>query len=225
MKSFIICGYGIPEDIFTDKNYPTYLNIVFNRIYSEAKNQPALLIPCGGRTSCTSPYTEIESAKLEEYLRFLMDRAIVADAVGKWNILLEDQSLSSLENFLFAKKIIAEHSDIDEVIIFCEQSRLKRNEETVTRLFPQKKVEVVGIDFDISQNRYLPDDIVAKKEKAELEHVLWALQSEENMQKHHAFFEEKFKKLRAWQEEGMSHVDAVTRWYKEGVALFEAQQK
>lgn len=77
-------------------------------------------------------------------------------------------------------------------MIFCEATRVERNKETVQHLFKEKKITIEGINFDISKNRYLPDDILEKKEQAECEHTLWALQSEENTRKRHEFFEEKF---------------------------------
>lgn len=220
MKSFIICGYGIPEDIRKDQNYLTYLHIVFNRMYAEAKNEPALIIPCGGPTSCTPPYTGTEAEKIGEYLQELMDRDVLSGATKAWKIILEDTSLSSLENFLFAKHIVEKNGG-DQVIAFCEATRVSRNQETVDRVFRKEKVRVEGVDFDISKNRYLPNDIINKKEKAEREHTTWALESEENLTKHHMFFEEKFQKLRMWEAEGMSHVDAVTKWFKEGLARYE----
>ncbi|MEK9157180.1 MAG: hypothetical protein AAB448_03580 [Patescibacteria group bacterium] len=224
MKAFIVCGYGIPEDIHKDQNYLTYLHVVFNRIYAEAKNEPALIIPCGGPTSCTPPYIGTEAEKIGEYLQELMGRDVLNGATKIWRIILEDTSLSSLENFLFAKRIIEENKG-DRVTAFCEATRVSRNQETIDHLFGKGKVRAEGIDFDISKNRYLPNDIVEKKEHAEREHARWALESEENLAKHHAFFEEKFQKLRTWQAEGMSHVDAVTKWFTESIQQFEEKEK
>lgn len=220
MKSFIICGYGIPEDIRKDENYQTYLHVVFNRIYALAKNEEALIIPCGGPTSCTPPYSGTEAEKIGAYLEELRDREVLHGSGKDWRIVLEDTSLSSLENFLFAKRII-EENDGEDIVAFCEATRIKRNSETVNKIFGTEKVRIEGIDFDISKNRYLPNNIIEKKEVAERQHTQWALANEENLAKHHAFFEEKFRRLRAWQSEGMSHVDAVTRWYTEGLELFE----
>lgn len=224
MKAFIICGYGIPEDIRKDQNYLTYLHVAFNRMYAEAKNEKALVIPCGGPTSCTPPYKGTEAEKIAEYLKYLMERENVGRAASAWSLLLEDQSLSSLENLIFAERIIHRYEG-EEVMIFCEATRVERNKETAQHLFKEKKVAVEGIDFDISKNRYLSDDIVEKKEQAEREHAQWALQSVENMRKHHELFEEKYKLLRKWESEGMPHVDAVTRWYKEGPELYEQMKK
>lgn len=224
MKTFLICGCGIPEDIRKDQNYLTYLHIVFNRIYAQAKNQPALIIPCGGPTSCTPPYTGTEAEHIAEYLQELMNRDVMNGAASAWKIVPEDKSLSSLENLIFAKKIVEENGG-DNAVLFCDATRKERNQESSDHIFGKGAVHVEGIDFDISKNRYLPDDLIEKKEKIEREHTLWALQSEENMQKHHEFFEEKFKRLRAWESEGMSHVDAVTRWYKEGLELYEQMKK
>lgn len=219
-KSFIICGYGIPEDIHKDQNYLTYLHVVFNRIYTEAKNEPALIIPCGGPTSCAPPYLGTEAEKIGEYLQELMDRDVLNGATRAWQIILENTSLSSLENFLFAKHIIKENGG-DQIIAFCEATRVVRNQEIADGLFGKGKVLVEGVDFDISKNRYLPEDLLRKKEEAEREYAIWALESEENLAKHHRIFEEKFQKIRAWEAQGISHVDSVTRWYKEWPARYE----
>lgn len=224
MKSFIVCGYGIPEDIWKDQNYLTYLHVAFNHIYASAKNEPALIIPCGGPTSCTPPYTGTEAEKIGEYLEYLTRREAMHGAGEKWRIVLEDTSLSSLENLLFARRIMEEKGGT-EVVLFCEETRVARNTETMQTIFKNTPQKVVGIDFDISKNRYLSADVIEKKEAAEREHAQWALQNEENLAKHHAFFEEKFRRLRTWQDEGMSHVDAVTRWYKEGPELLALMQR
>lgn len=224
MKTFVICGYGIPEDLQKDQNYLTYLHVAFNKMYAHAKYEPACIIPCGGPTSCTPPYTGTEAEVIAEYIETLMHREIVKGATEAWCIVPEKTSLSSLENLLFAKHI-GEQEGATEVIIFCEATRAERNREVAERLFKDIPVSIEGIDFDMSKNRYLPDDLIEKKERAEREHAAWALQSEEHLAKHHAFFEEKFRSLRAWQSEGMSHVDAVTRWYKEGAKKLEDLQK
>lgn len=219
MKTFIICGYGIPEDIRKDQNYLSYLHVAFNHIFTLAKNEPALIIPCGGPTSCTPPYTGTESEPIGVYLEVLMRRDTMNGAADAWRIVREDTSLSSLENILFAKRIM-ENEGGTEAVLFCEETRVARNRETMKKVFADIPHQVEGIDFDISKNRYLREDIVERKESAEREHAMWALQSKENLAKHHAFFEEKFRLLRRWQEEGMSHVDAVTRWYKESPDIF-----
>lgn len=153
-----------------------------------------------------------------------MRRDVMHGTTENWRIALENTSLSSLENLLFAKRIIEENGGT-EITVFCEETRVVRNTETVNKLFGEGRVRVEGVDFDISKNRYLPEDIIEKKEAAEREHTAWALQNEENLAKHHAFFEEKFRRLRQWQSEGMSHVDAVTRWYQEGIELFDEMKR
>lgn len=219
MKAFIVCGYGIPKDIHADQNYLTYLNIVFNRIYSEAKDHAALIIPCGGPTACTPPYLGTEAESMGAYLNELIIRDCMNATTRAWQIVPEDRSLSSLENLLFAKDIVQKYGG-EEVVVFCEATRVARNTQVLHRVFPHQLCSVQGIDFDISQNRYLANDVIEKKERAELEHVFWALESEEHLAEHHAFFEEKFRKLRQWDAEGMTHADAVTRWFKEGAEMF-----
>lgn len=224
MKSFIICGYGIPEDIRKDQNYLTYLHIVFNTIFSKAKNEEALIIPCGGPTSCTPPYAGTEAESIGEYFYELANRESVQGATRAWHIVPENTSLSSLENIIFAKRIMDAEGGT-QPMLFCEQTRKDRNSIVAKKVFGKEVCHVEGVDFDISKNRYLSDDIIEKKEAAEKEHSQWALESSEHVKMHHEFFEEKFRRLRAWQEGGMSHVDAVTRWYKEAPELLEEIKK
>lgn len=220
MQTYIICGYGIPADIFTDDNYRTYFSIVFNTIFSQSRGAPARIICGGGETNCTPPYQGTEAEVMAEFFRSFMDRESVREETIKWNVILEAKSVSSLENILFAKELLTKENDLSEVTLFCEKTREARNRETVAMLLPESTTNVIGVDFDLSKNRYLPQEIIAKKEAAEREHTQWALQSPENLQKHHAFFVEKIRLLRQWQDEGMTYIDAVARWTKEALEVF-----
>jgi hypothetical protein len=53
----------------------------------------------------------------------------------------------------------------------------------------------------------------AKKEKAELEHSVWALQNPENLKKHHKVFVEKIEYLR--KAGPRAHVEAMQKWWKQ----------
>lgn len=220
MQIFVVLGYGIPVSIETDENYLTYLRVAFNRIFDEAKDEPTLIIPCGGATSCTPPYDGTEAEMMGDYIKKLIDRPAMGIKCSQWSIQLEAQSLSTLENLVFAKVIIDQAGSAESITMFCEETRSDRIRKVGEAIFSGTIPLVVEpIDFDISENRYLPSEIIEKREQAEIEGSLWALESHDRLIKHHELFERKFTLLRSLQDAGMSHVDAMTEWYRRAPAL------
>ncbi len=216
MKIFIIPGYGIPESIERDQNYPTYLHVAFNRIYSAAKGEKALIIPCGGPTNCTPPYEGTEAAMIGDYIQKLIDRPEMGGRCKEWLIAPEDRSLSTLENLVFAKRISDEAGGAESITIFCEATRDQRIRSVSSAVFGGSiPVTVEPIDFDVSANRYLDPAIIEQKENVEIRGSLWALENSDRLAKHHELFERKFALLRSLQDGGMSHVDAVKEWYRQ----------
>jgi len=213
MNIFIICGYGIPKDIASDQNYSTYLNIVFNRMYERSANQKAVVMSCGGPTKCDLPYDGTEAEVISDYLVSLMQRPETVGQTKEWGVMLEDESLSTLENLLFAKKLLDDQGVVGEITIFCEKTRQARVEAFADAVFDQK-VFVDVVDFDISKNRYLDPDVINTKEALALKEGLWTLEESERLEKHHEFFQKKLAFLRRRQTEGLSHVDAVKEWFE-----------
>ncbi len=72
---------------------------------------------------------------------------------------------------------------------------------------------IVPIDFDVSSNRYASRKFLAKKEKAELEHSIWALQNPDNLKKYHKVFAEKMEYLR--KAVSKAHFEAVQKWWEQ----------
>lgn len=213
MPIYLICGYGIPKDINTDIHYRTYLHLVFNKIYTQSANQPCTIIPSGGPTEMEPPYLETESGVIGKYLKLMMQRLELKEQTSGWNLLLEDRSLSSLENLVFAKQLIDKNGLVGEVTIFCEQTRERRVAEMAKQLF-QKDVHVEPIDFDVSKNRYLDPAVIKTKEEEALQEALWTLEKEERLEQHHQLFERKFTFFRERAAQGMSHVDIVEEWFR-----------
>ncbi|MFZ2681727.1 MAG: ElyC/SanA/YdcF family protein [Patescibacteria group bacterium] len=220
MNIFIVCGYGIPKDIKTDENYRTYLNIAFNRIYSHALEKEAVIIPCGGSTATEPPYEGTEAAAIGAYIQEFMSRAELENATEQWQIVLEDESLSTLENLLFAKRIIEQQQLRGPVTVFCEESRQERILATAHAILGSD-IKVESIDFDISKNRYLDPKIIRRKEQAALLESLWTLEKPERLELHHEFFARKFTFFRERQAQGMSHTDVVTEWYNQTPQLLK----
>lgn len=214
MAIFIICGYGIPEDIRKDENYLAYLHIAFNTLFVQAAGKDAAIIPCGGPTNCKPPFTGTEADALAAFLREQMMRDELRPLTLDWSIFPEAKSLSSLENLVFAKEIMESESLNGDVHVFCEKTRENRVTQFAEKIFVGSRVAIHAIDFDTSKNRYLDPAILGKKESVALIEGLLTLENPERLKEHHALFEKKFAFIRQRQSEGLSHVDAVTEWFK-----------
>ncbi|HBP00443.1 MAG: hypothetical protein UU48_C0011G0009 [Candidatus Uhrbacteria bacterium GW2011_GWF2_41_16] len=212
MTTYIICGYGIPKDIDNDENYHTYLNIVFNHIYSKSVIDEVVIIPCGGPTAMESPYEETEAAVIAYYLQKIMKRPELKHSTEKCKFYLEQKSLSTLENLVFAKQIFDEQKLNGMIVIFCEETRRERVRKVTDIIFGSEAI-VQSIDFDVSKNRYLDAKIIDQKESIALQESLWTLESKERLEQHHEFFKRKFSFFRERQNQGIPHVDVIEEWY------------
>lgn len=214
MPIFLLCGYGVPQDIRTDTHYPTYLRLAFNHMYELAANQAATIIPCGGPTNCVPPYQGTDAEVMRTFLKDFMGREATKQQTAQWTLHPEEASLSTLENLLFAQRIIEEEGLTGPITIFCEKTREQKLITFAKGIFPNHETRVYAIDFDVSKNRYLDSGLLQEKEAKSTQEGLWTLQSPERLANHHAFFEKKFAFLRQRQSEGLSHVDAVNEWIK-----------
>jgi len=194
---FLVFGYGVPKNILKDKNYNFYLKMVFNKIYSfvvKNKIDKPIIITCGGETDMLKPYKRTEADEMIKLFGALIkERPFLKPITKNWLFIPENKSLSTLENLLNSNKIIQKRKvKKANFFIFCEQTREKRIKVLANRILEKNyNFLVVPIDFDVSANRYLPTEYLVKKESAELQHSLWALQSPENLKKYHKVFEEK----------------------------------
>lgn len=100
---FLVLGYGVPQNLNVDLNYRAYLNIVFNAVFAKASSLPAAIIVCGGPTNGEPPYEVTEAQVLAGYLESMKARPEMNGQADNWTILQEGESLSSLENLIFAK--------------------------------------------------------------------------------------------------------------------------
>jgi hypothetical protein len=215
---FLVSGYGIPKDILKDENYNFYLKMVFNRIYdivSMNKIKKPLIICSGGKTDMFKPYKRTEAEEMIRLLKNLSKRPFLKKITRNWLFIPEKKSLSTLENFINCQQIIKKRRiKKANFYVFCEQTRAKGIKILAKKIFNKNyNFLIIPIDFDVSANRYLSIDFIAKKEKAELEHSLWALQSPKNLKKHHKVFAERIEYLR--KAGPKVHVEAVKEWWEQ----------
>ena len=193
--------------------------MVFNKIYSlvvKNKTEKPIIIACGGETDMLKPYKRTEADEMIKlFSAFIKERPFLKSMTKNWLFIPENKSLSTLENLFNSKKIV-EKQRIKKAnfFIFCEQTREKRIKVLAKKILDKNyNFLVVPIDFDVSANRYLSPEFLDKKEKVELEHSLWALQSPENLKKHHEVFVEKIEYLR--KAGPKVHVEAVKKWWEQ----------
>lgn len=214
---FLVFGYGVPNNIIEDENYNFYLKMVFNKIYDIAvKNNidNPIIIPCGGKTDMFKPYDRTEAEEMVRFLKnFIQERSFLESITGNWEFIPENKSLSTLENLLNSLDIVQKR-DIKKAnfFIFCEQTRENRINTLASKILDKNyNFTTIPIDFDISPNRYLPIEYLSEKENKELQHSLWALESSENLRKHHQVFEEKFAYFRTIGNK--TNVNIVKEWW------------
>lgn len=212
---FLVFGYGVPKTILKDENYNFYLKTAFNKIYSSVvKNKitKPIIIFCGGNTDCCKPYKRNEADEMMTLFTTIMkQRPFLKSLTRQWLFISEKKSLSTLENLINSKKIMARRKIKPATwFICCEQTRERRIKILAKKIL-HNTVQVMPIDFDTSANRYLPPEYLDKKEKLELKQALWALRRPANLKKHHTVFKEKFEYLRNVEQH--THSQVVKAWW------------
>lgn len=218
-NAFLIFGYGIPKDILKDENYGMYLKTAFNRIYdasAKSKDKAPLIIFCGGKTDIRKPYLRTEAQEMMRFFKELItQRPYLKTTTAKWKFATEKNSISTVENLLFSK-MITDKKKSGHITVFCEYAREKRIATLAKKIFGNKcNMSVEAIDFDVSPNRYLGQEFLARKEKMELEKALWALKSPANMKKYRALFEERLRRFRTAGPK--SHTQEIQAWWEEQI--------
>ena len=216
---FLVFGYGVPKNILKDENYNFYLKMVFNKIYGfvvKNKIEKPIIIICGGETDMLKPYKRTEADEMIKlFSAFIKERPFLKPMTKNWLFIPENKSLSTLENLLNSNKIIQKRKvKKANFFIFCEQTRERRIKVLAKKILDKNyNFLVIPIDFDVSANRYLSPEFLYRKEKVELEHSLWALQSPEKLKKHHEVFAERIKYLRKTGPN--AHVETVKKWWEQ----------
>ncbi len=211
---FFVLGYGIPKDILEDQNYEIYLRTVFNTIFdtcAKAQSWNATIVFSGGKTDMWAPYRRTEAQEMKRAFQVLMKRPAVKRQTKTWKLLLEANSLSTLDNFVYIKQLVnARTFSAKQITIFCEQTRFARVKALARTLFAGARVHPV--DFDQSANRYLEPATLERLSTEGLKLDRWALKNARNLAKHRELFKEKLVFLRKAGPD--AHVDAVRRWWE-----------
>ncbi|MCH7640891.1 hypothetical protein IID22_01660 [Patescibacteria group bacterium] len=214
-KIFLICGYEIPEDMTKDFEYKVYMNLAFNKIYDYAvrdQSQSIVIIFSGGNTDSFPPYKRNEASEMIKLFKSLMGRSFVKDLTEKWQMVVEKRALSTLENLLFAKEIIAVRKVRDyKLHIICSLLREGVIERLGQEVFGKSvNWQVNPLDFQNSPKRYVDPKTRITVEKEGIEFALWALKSPENMGKFRSAYKEKLELTR--RNKDISYEDKVKWW-------------
>ncbi len=218
---YLVFGYGIPRNILKDENYNFYLKMVFNQIYGFVTNNNInnpIIICSGGKTDVYKPYKRTEGEEMIRLFRQIAKRPLLKRATKDWLFIPEKTSLSTLENLLYCTAILKKKRiQKANLFIFCEKTREKRiNRLTKETLDKNYNFQLIPIDFDVSENRYLDSKFLQKKERLVLKHDLWALQRPENLKKYHKIFKEKIEFLR--KAGPNTHTQAVRKWWEKKIS-------
>lgn len=211
--AYLVLGYGVPDDVFSDANYTTYLRVVLNLIWGDKASNKIVLF-AGGRTDMRPPYRRTEAGEILKFFRKWARRREVRDTVESWHVASNPLSLSTPESLSWFVEYL-NNVDFDRTVVFCEKTRRQRVEELMRQLVGAEPVRkglmlVLGIDFDVSANRYRPPDEIKEREAAELDLDTWALESPVHLDRHRQLREERLKFLRAAGPK--RHVQAIQDW-------------
>lgn len=215
---FLINGYGVPKDIFTDGNYQTYLNVAFNTMFDLTQQNPGakpLIIFSGGPTDCFRPYRRTEAGEMAKYFRALIRQRPAAKPVTRrWQIVLQARAVTAVENLVYEKEIIErKRLKNAHVYYFSEYKRGDRSKILAQKAFGKShRLTVVPVDFDVSANRYLDPQFRRAVERKTLLDDLWALKSPQNLKKWRHIYLERLAVLR--KAGPARHVEAVKQWWE-----------
>ncbi|OGL66989.1 hypothetical protein A2856_00655 [Candidatus Uhrbacteria bacterium RIFCSPHIGHO2_01_FULL_63_20] len=154
--SALICGYGIPKYIFKDPSYHAYLVACTNWLFENLRDASGSIVLVGGATDMRRPYKRTEADEMAGWLKKRRDD--VEGWTGEslpWKIVSRPGALSTVENLLKFRRIT--DPSTDQLVIFCERTRLNRIRELTFAVFPKaREVVIVPVDFDGSPRRYQP---------------------------------------------------------------------
>lgn len=141
-----INGYGVPQDIFSDPSYHSYLGQVFNYLWDRYAKTPVTIICAGGPTDMVKPYKRTEAG---EMARWFLPRIRAARISRRWKVMKAPDGLNVLDNMLAVHGLVGGNT----LNYFCEVTRVKKTEALGRAIFG-RRIRIVPIDFDTSPPRY-----------------------------------------------------------------------
>lgn len=220
-KIFSIFGYGVPKDIMKDDNYRRYLSIAFNQIFDAAAGEKAVIIFSGGPTDCFPPYKRSEACEMSRLFKKFANRKDVKSKTLNWRYILENKSISSLENILFSVDYVnTTKSKNIKFYVFFEFTRKRRLTTLFKEILRIKKMNEVQlcmcpIDFDVSPNRYLDARFLRRKEAEALRWQLRALKDSKIFARVREMHVEKLKFFR--ENNYINNPKVVERWWRNNI--------
>lgn len=216
---FAIFGYGVPKNIFDDGNYSRYLSAVFNHIYDLANGGEAVVFFTGGKTDCFKQYMRTEALEMKKLFKSLADLPAVKKKTNGWKYITESKSISGLENILYTAGYLKKNNITSGTVhVFCEYTRKKRIEKIFrygnmhNGHLKHIKFNVIGVDFDLSSNRYLDKEFIERKEKMVLKQEMNAIKSKKNLDAYIKWHKEKLKFFR--ENDYVNNPDVVRMWWE-----------
>lgn len=214
---FIIPGYGIPKNIFHDEPYRRYLGLVFNHVFeicTKNNDWRPMIIFCGGPTDIFKPYKRTESQEMKKMFLEYSQRAFVKNYTKTWHYKIENKSLSTAENLLFAKNILSKMTGKRKIYIFCEYTRRLKLKIFAQKIFTNKFF-IIPFDFDLSINRYRDPEFITKKENMDIKFGLLAIKDKIFRAKYRKMFIEKLVYFRKMGP--TKHQEAINIWWQEKI--------
>jgi len=164
--SALVCGYGIPKDIMTDKNYFSFLTQIFNFLFDRFADTAGTIVLSGGPTDCFPPFKRTEAREMKRW--FAEKIKIIEKETNQkipWKFILDNKALSTLENLVNFKPFAK-----GEAIIFAEKTRTDRIKKLAKIIF-KNQVKCIFFDFDGSFARYHKEAIQIREKNALAVHL------------------------------------------------------
>ncbi len=196
-------GYGVPEDIFTDPNYRTYLAQVFNTLWKRYGDAQLTIVLLGGYTAFFKPYRRSEAGEMARWFRREIKKRGLTEL---WTL----DTITTEYNTLGNMKELRELIGTKPVLYFCEETRGEKCRILGHEIFG-RKIRVMPIDFDMSPRRY---DTMFRtaQEKEDLRYSLWGVKNPVARDKLKWADWEKIEKLRALpRKQRAANVDIIAR--------------
>ena len=214
---FIILGYGIPREILEDENYNLYLKLAFNAIFDETSKEktPPVVIFCGGKTDMLEPYDRTEAQEMIKFFSSLMQREQCRKFTKGWNLIAEKESISTLENLIFAKNIIDNEKLEGKINLIFETTRFNRIKTLSEKIF-DKEINLIPFDFSQNAQRYAKVELIQKKENNALKFDTLLIGKEISFEEYHDMY---LKKIRILRTQPKNHDEAVKKLWEKYINL------